>query len=146
MIDDYLYQLVLESIGTGILNFNDPSLILNDEMLENIHWPKIGPFLTRVIVCQSQGVTSLPIGLAYLSVETIKQIEFVVHENWRKLDKIKAGESERNIIEYCKAKLEGGVVKMKALRLMVVGGPAVGKTTMIRRLRSGGNGSGKTIA
>ena len=104
-------------------------------MFEKFRWPQIGPFLSHIIVRQ-KGITSLPIGLAYLSVERIKQIQFMTDENWRKLDKVKAGESASNIIEYCKAKLEGGVVKMKALRLMVMGGPAVGKTTMIRRLRS----------
>ena len=135
MIPDSLHLLVLESIATGILDLGDPSFGFNDEMLENIQWSRIAPFLTRVVVHQ-KGVSSLPIGLAYLSVETTKQIQFVTDENWRKLDKIKAGESERNIIDYCRAKLEGGVVKMKALRLMVMGGPAVGKTTMIRRLRA----------
>ena len=133
-----LKDVVINSIVTGILTLKEQSSFgsggLNDEVLEKIPWSLIGPFLTDVIVDWKE-VTSLPVGLAYLSIDSIKRIQFVVHSGWRKLDKIKAGESPQNIIEYCKAKLEGGVVKMKALRLMVMGGPGVGKTSMVRRLR-----------
>ena len=132
-----LYDLIIvESIVTGILKLDDFSLGLTDEDLDAIPWSRISPFLSNVIVNQRE-VTNFPIGLACLSLQTIKQIDFVVSENWKRLDKLKAGESPERIIEFCKAKLEGGVVKLKALRLMVMGGPAVGKTSMVRRLRGG---------
>ena len=107
-----LKQLLFSSIETGVLELANPSLEINDEKLDNIDWTLVGPFLTHVRVIHQKDVTSLPIGLAYLSPQAIKQIEFMTSENWRKLDKIKAGESAKNIIDYCKAKLEGGMVKM----------------------------------
>ena len=131
-----LYDLILESLVTGILKLDDLSLGLTDEDLDMIPWCQISPFLSCVIVNQRE-VTSFPIGLAHLPFETIEQIDFVVSENWKRLDRLKARESPKRIIEFCKAKLEGGLVKLKALRLMVMGGPAVGKTSMIRRLRGG---------
>ena len=135
MVPSSLTLKVLESIASGVLDLSDPSLGLNDEMLHNLPWPKMSPFLVRISVRQKD-VTCLPIGLANLSAQIIKKIHFEADHNWRKLDKIKAGESAESIIDYCKAKLEGGIIKMKAMRLMVMGGPAVGKTTMIRRLRA----------
>ena len=93
----------------------------------------MGPFISSVTI-NCPLLTALPLGFAYLNPENVKELTIRPTSKWRKLDALKARETAESIIMYSKAKLEGGIVPMKALRLMVMGGPAVGKTTMVRRL------------
>jgi internalin A len=126
-----LAEIVLESLISKSLILNRQSF--TDEVAANVPWDRL--ISVTNIDLRNCGLTSIPIGIAKLDSKVLTSLRlegnnfFGFHRSL-----VESRASAMEIIITLRESLKGGMVVFNEMKVMVVGEPAVGKTTMLRIL------------